>query len=339
MAAPRRNDANRQVVLASRPAGIPGPEHFRIREAPRPEIGEGEFLVRNLYLSVDPAMRGWVNTAANYSEPVGIGEVMRAIAVGEVVESRHPDRAVGDLVCGLFGWQDFAASDGDDVWFGHDPRTAPPTAALGVLGINGLTAYFGLLEVGQPKPGETVVVSTAAGAVGSAVGQIAKIEGCRAVGIAGSAEKVRLCREAFGYDAAIDYRADDLDAALAEACPDGIDVYFDNTAGAISDAVYRHLAPRARVAVCGTAALASWDPWPAGPRVERHFLVKRARLQGFLLFDFVERFAEARARLLDWMKAGKLRYREHILDGLDRAPGAIAMLYAGGNTGKLIVKP
>lgn len=333
-----RNDANRRVVLAARPVGIPGPEHFRVQEAPRPEAGDGAFLLRNLYLSVDPAMRGWVNAAANYSEPVGVGEVMRAIAVGEVVESRHPGYAVGEIVCGLFGWQEFAVSDGQDVWFRHDPDAAPVTTALGVLGINGLTAYFGLLEVGRPKPGETVVVSTAAGAVGSAVGQIAKIEGCRTVGLTGSEEKARLCREEFGYDAAIVYRAGGLDAALAEACPDGVDVYFDNTAGAISDAVHRRLAPRARVAVCGTAALASWDPWPSGPRVERHFLVKCASLQGFLLFDFVDRFAEARARLLEWVDSGRLRYREHVLDGLDAAPGAIAMLYAGENTGKLTIR-
>ena len=333
-----RNDSNRQVVLASRPVGVPGADRFAIREASRPQAGEGAFLVRNLYLSVDPAMRGWVNAAANYSEPVGVGEVMRAIAVGEVTESRHPEYAVGETVCGLFGWQEFAVSDGGDVWFRHNPAKAPVTAALGVLGINGLTAYFGLLEVGRPRPGDTVVVSTAAGAVGSAVGQIAKIAGCRAVGIAGGPEKAHRCVDEFGFDAAFDYRADDLDAALAEACPRGVDVYFDNTSGEISDAVHRHLAPRARVVVCGTAAVASWDPWPTGARVERHILVKRARMEGFLLFDFADRFAAARARLLEWIDAGSLRYREHILDGLESAPGAIAMLYAGENTGKLMIR-
>ena len=333
-----RNDGNRQVALASRPDGIPRAEHFRIREAPRPEPGDGEILVRNLYLSADPAMRGWVSAVANYSEPVAVGEVMRAIAVGEVAESRRPGYAPGEIVCGLFGWQEFAISDGANVWFRHDPADAPVTTALGVLGINGLTAYFGLLDVGRPRPGDTVVVSTAAGAVGSAVGQIAKIAGCRTVGIAGGAEKARLCREEFGYDAAIDYRAGDLDAALAAACPDGANVYFDNTAGPISDAVYRHLAQGARVAVCGTAALASWDPWPAGSRVERHFLVRRASLQGFLLFDFAARFAEARARLLGGLGGGKLRYREHILDGIDKAPRSVALLYAGENTGKLLIR-
>ena len=334
-----RNDSNRQVVLASRPVGIPRAEHFRIREEPRPQPEQGCFLVRNLYLSVDPAMRGWVNAAANYSDPVGVGDVMRAIAVGEVIESRHPEYEDGEIVCGLFGWQEFAVSDGGDVWFRHDPDSAPASTALGVLGIAGLTAYFGLLEVGCPRPGDTVVVSTAAGAVGSAVGQIAKIAGCRVVGIAGGPEKTRRCLDEFGYDAAIDYRADGLDAALGEACPRGVDVYFDNTSGEISDAVHRRLAPRARIVVCGTAAVSSWDPWPAGARVERHILVKRARMEGFLLFDFADRFAEARARLLEWVDAGTLRYREHVLDGLESAPGAIAMLYAGENTGKLLIRP
>jgi NADPH-dependent curcumin reductase CurA len=294
--------------------------------------------VRNLYLSVDPAMRGWVNAAANYSEPVAIGAVMRSIAVGEVIESKLDGYATGDVVCGMFGWQEFAAAGAGDIWFKHDPAMAPVSTALGVLGINGLTAYFCLLDVGQPQAGETVVVSTAAGAVGSAVGQIAKLKGCRAVGIAGGAEKVTQCRDEFGYDAAIDYKTADLDVELAAACPDGIDVYFDNTAGRISDAVYRQLAMRARVAICGTASIANWEPWPEGPRVERHLLVKRARMQGFLLFDYADRFAEARKQLADWLNAGKLTYREDVLGGLEAAPGAIQRLYAGQNRGKQLIK-
>jgi len=333
-----RNDVNRQVILVSRPDGIPQAGHFELRDGSVPETGDGQFLVRNLYLSVDPAMRGWVSAVANYSEPVALGSVMRAIAVGEVIESRHPDYAAGELVCGLFGWQEMAASDGSDVWFKHDPTLAPISTALGVLGINGLTAYFGLLDVGQPKAGETVVVSTAAGAVGSAVGQIARIQGCRTVGITGSDDKVALCREAFGYDAAVNYHGDDLDGDLAAACPDGIDVYFDNTAGRISDAVYRQLNVGARCAICGTASISSWEPWPEGPRLERHLLVKRARAQGFLLFDFQDRFAEARMQLAAWLADGRLSYREEVLDGLDHAPGAIARLYAGENRGKLLIK-
>ena len=331
-------ERNRQVVLIARPEGIPQAGHFALREVPVPKPGEGQFLIRNRYLSVDPAMRGWVSAAANYSAPVALDAVMRSIAVGEVIASNHPDYPVGEHVCGMFGWQEYAVSDGADVWFRHDPEEAPLSTALGVLGINGITAYFALLEIGRPKPGDTVVVSTAAGAVGSAVGQIAKILGCRTVGITSGDAKIALCREVYGYDAAISYRSGDLDAALAEACPDGVNVYFDNTAGAISDAVYRHLAVGARCVVCGTASVSSWDAWPTGPRVERHTLVKRAAIQGFLVFDYAGRFEEARTQLAVWLADGRLAYREEVLDGLELAPGAIAHLYAGGNLGKLVIR-
>ncbi len=326
---------NREVILAARPVGIPEARHFELREAPMPEAGGGEFLVRNRFLSVDPAMRGWVNAAANYSQPVAIGAVMRSFAAGEVVRSNHPDYAPGDLVCGMFGWTEYCVSDGANVVFRHDLAEAPLSASLGV---NGITAYFALLDIGAPKPGETVTVSTAAGSVGSAVSQIAKIKGCRTVGLTGSGEKVRQCLAEFGYDATIDYRAGDLDRALAEACLDGVDVYFDNTAGAISDAVYRRLNIAARCVVCGTASEASWEPWPEGPRVERHLLVKRARIEGFLLFDYAARYQEARAQLAEWLSQGKLTYREQVLDGLHEAPGAISRLYAGENHGKLLIR-
>jgi NADPH-dependent curcumin reductase CurA len=205
--------------------------------------------------------------------------------------------------------------------------------------MNGITAYLALLDIGQPKAGETVVVSTAAGAVGSCAGQIAKLFGCRTVGIAGGPEKTALCTDVFGYDAAIDYKATpDLDAALTDACPDGVDVYFDNTAGAISDAVMRHLAIRARIIVCGTASISSWVPWPAGPRLERHLLVRRARMQGFLLFDYAGRFDEAIAQLTQWLREGKLRYREDVLDGIEAAPDAIAGLYRGENLGRRLIR-
>jgi len=330
---------NRQVLLKSRPPAIPQAEHFEIVAAPMPEPGAGQFLVKNLYLSVDPAMRGWVSAVANYAKPVGLGEVMRSRTVGEVVVSRHPDYRAGEHVVGWLGWQDYAVSDGKGIIRRIEERDIPLSAALGVLGMNGVTAYFGLLEVGQPKAGETVVVSTAAGAVGSAVGQIAKLKGCRTVGIAGGAEKVRLCREDFGYDAAIDYKATaDLDAALAAACPQGVDVYFDNTSGRISDAVLRHINKRARIVVCGTASLSSWDPWPSGPRVERHLLVKSARMEGFLVFDYENRTQEAVPQLAHWVREGKLRYREDILEGLDRAPDSIAGLYRGENLGKRLIK-
>ena len=333
------NLVNRRVLLRERPKGVPGPEYFTLEEAPLRELGAGEFLVHNRFLSADPAMRGWVNDAPNYSPPVPLGEVMRAFAVGEVVASRHPDYAEGETVSGMFGWQRFAISDGANVTRKVTETDLPTSLALGVLGLNGVTAYFGLLEVGAPKQGETVVVSTAAGAVGACVGQIAKIHGCRTVGIAGGAQKVALCREAFGYDAAIDYKgAAGLDEELKAACGHGVDVYFDNTCGPVSDAVMRHLATGARIAICGTAAIADWAPWPDGPRVHRQLLVKRARIQGFLIFDYAHRYAEALAQLAEWVRAGKLAYREHILDGLAEAPGAIQMLYRGENRGKLLIK-
>lgn len=322
----------------SRPSGIPRAEHFELAEATVPELREGQFLVRNEYLSVEPAMRGWVSAVANYSKPVGIGEVMRSFAAGEIVASRHPAYAEGDKVMGLLGWQRYAVSDGSAITRKVKETDLPLSLSLGVLGLNGVTAYFALLEVGQPRPGDTVVVSTAAGSVGSAVGQIAKIAGCHTIGIAGGKEKARLCRELFGYDAAIDYKEDGLEAALSGACPKGVDVYFDNTAGTISDSVMRQLASGARVVICGTASVASWDPPPMGPRVERHVLVKRARIQGFLVFDYQHRYEEAVARLADWVRAGSLRYREDILEGLESCPDAIAGLYRGDNLGKRLIR-
>lgn len=329
---------NRQVYLAERPDDIPQAHHFALREVPAVVPGADEMLIANRYLSVDPAMRGWVNAVANYSDPVEVGAVMRSICVGEVIASNHPDYAVGEIVCGLFGWQSFAISDGSDVWFRHGEADLPIQLSLGVLGINGITAYHALLDIGQPKAGETVVVSTAAGAVGSAVGQIARLKGCRTVGITSSEEKMELCRDVYGYDAAISYRGPDLTADLAAACPDGVDVYFDNTAGAISDTVYQQLAVRARCVVCGTASISNWDPWPEGPRLERHLVVKRARIEGFLLFDHTDRFDEARSALAGWVRDGSLRFREEVLGGLEAAPGAIAHLYSGANTGKLLIK-
>ncbi|MBI1396689.1 MAG: zinc-binding dehydrogenase [Betaproteobacteria bacterium] len=329
---------NRQVRLKSRPSGIPQAEHFEIVAAPVPELREGQVLVRNIYLSVDPAMRGWVNAAANYSEPVPIGAVMRSFATGRVVASRDPAYAPGDYVTGMFGWQDYAAVHAASIDRKIVERDLPLSTSLGVLGLNGVTAYFGLLEVGQPKAGETVVVSTASGAVGSCVGQIAKLVGCRTVGIAGGAEKVRLCRELFRYDEAIDYKAGDLDHALAAACPEGVDVYFDNTAGSITDAVMKRLRPHARVVICGTASISAWDPPPEGPRVERHLLVKRARMQGFVVLDYADRYHEALEALAGWIREGAIDYREEIVDGIEHAPGSIAALYRGENLGKRLVR-
>jgi len=333
-----KNDQNQQVILTSRPQDIPQAENFELRDGQRRDPADGEILVRNHYLSVDPAMRGWVSDVPNYSEPVGLGDVMRSIAIGEIIESRHPDYAVGEYVSGLFGWQEYAVTDGSDISYRVDPADGPLSASLGILGINGITAYFGLLDVGQPKPGDTVVVSTAAGAVGSAVGQIAKIKGCKTVGITGSDEKVERCRTAYGYDNALNYKDPDWRAKLAEYCPDGVDVYYDNTAGVISDEVHSNLTVGARVVICGTASVSSWTDWPQGPRIERHLLVKRARMQGFVIFDYADRYAEARSELAQWIRDGVLSYDEDILDGLEHAPGAIARLYAGANTGKLLIR-
>ena len=329
---------NRQVRLKSRPAGIPQAENFELASASVPALGEGQVLVRNIYLSAEPAMRGWVSAVANYSEPVALGAVMRSLAVGRVEQSRHQDFKLGEFVTGMFGWQDYAVLEAQAIQRKVAASDVPISTALGVLGLNGLSAYFGLLEAGAPKPGETVLVSTAAGAVGSCVGQIARIMGCRSVGIAGGPEKLRLCLDEFGYDAAIDYKAAELDAALAAACSAGIDVYFDNTAGAISDAVMQRLNVGARVVICGTASIASWDPLPQGPRVERHLLVKRARMQGILIFDYAQRFPEGLAKLTEWVRAGRIRYREDILEGIEEAPGSIAGLYRGENLGKRLIR-
>ncbi|HUK60976.1 MAG TPA: NADP-dependent oxidoreductase [Stellaceae bacterium] len=328
----------RQVVLKSRPNGIPEAQHFEIVTGAVPEPGERSFVVKNKFLSVEPAMRGWVNAVQNYSRPVAIGEVMRAYTAGEVAASRHSAFKEGDKVMGQFGWQEYALSDGAGVRLVRE-TDLPLSLSLGVLGLNGRTAYFGLLDLGEPRPSDTVVVSTAAGSVGSAVGQIAKIMGCRTVGIAGGTEKVRLCRELFGYDAALDYKSERaLGAAVAAACPGGVNIYYDNTSGAVSDAVLPSLAVGARVVICGTASVASWDPPPMGPRVERHLLVKRARMQGFVAFDFEHRTEEAVARLAAWVREGKLRYSEDILDGIESCPGAIAGLYRGENLGKRIIR-
>lgn len=332
------NLTNRQVVLKARPQGIPQAEHFDIRTAPVPELKDGEVLVRNLYLSVDPAMRGWVNAAANYSDPVAIGEVMRAFAAGRVIASRNPRYPEGSLVMGLLGWQDYAVTDGKAIRRQVLEADLPLSLSLGVLGLNGVTAYFALNACGEPKAGETVVVSTAAGAVGSVVGQLARHLGCRAVGIAGGADKARLCVEEFGFDAALDYHGPDMAQALAQACPDGVDVYFDNTAGRISDTVIPLINRHARIVICGTASVSSWDPWPSGPRVERHLLNKAARMQGFLVWDYEHRYEEAIAVLAPLVRKGRLRYREEILDGIEAAPGSIADLYQGKNMGKRLIR-
>lgn len=329
---------NRRVLLTSRPKGVPEADHFTVDECTVPELGDGEVLIKTDYWSIDPAMRGWANEAPNYIPPVKLGAVMRSFAVGNVVASRNSDYAEGDVVSGMLGWQRYVVSDGSNVERKFTTTDLSPSLALGVLGLNGLTAYFGLLENCEPKPGDTVVVSSAAGSVGSAVGQIANLKGCRTVGIAGSDEKVKLCKDSFGFEAAINYRTNKLAEALKEACPDGVDCYFDNTCGPITDTVMTQLALGARITICGTVALTDWDPLPVGPRVHRQLMVARARMQGMVIFDYMDRYQEAIVQLATWVREGKIVQNEHILEGADAAREGIKMLYEGKNNGKLLVR-
>lgn len=328
---------NRGVVVRAHGDGVPAPEWFELRPLPMPRIAAGGVIVRMLYASVDPAMRGWLSREANYLR-VPIGEVMRAHGVGEVVESDHPAYAAGDLVYGFFGWATHYAAAAQDIWWKIDTAIAPEPVWLNLFGLNGLTAWIGFHHFGRPAAGETVLVTTAAGGVGSVVGQLAKAAGLRAIGVAGGVEKARLAEREFGYEHVIDYRAtSDMEAAIAAACPEGIDLFYDNVGGAQADAAFRHMRSRGRIVQCGTASIPSWSPWPDGPRRERDVLVRRLSWAGFIAFDHADMFPGALARLVDLHRAGKLRSREEIWAGLDRAPHAIAALYRGANHGKLCI--
>ncbi len=331
-------EVNRQIILAARPEGLPNETDFKLVEAPMPKLGEGQFLVKINYLSVDPYMRGRISEIKSYAEPVAIGDVMVGGTVGRVIDSRHQDYNQGDVVVGYFGWQEYAVSDGAEVQR-FDTSLAPMSTALGVLGMPGMTAYFGMLEIGQPKSGETVFVSGAAGAVGSLVGQIAKIQGCRVVGSAGTREKVDWLLEDLGFDAAFNYKeTGDYVAKLKEVCPEGIDVYFDNVGGKLTDAVFLHINEKARVVVCGQIDQYNVTRLPRGPRFLWHLIVKRARVEGFLVFDFAERYSEGQQQIAEWIKAGKVKYRETIVDGLENAPRAFIGLFSGENLGKQLVR-
>jgi hypothetical protein len=329
---------NKQITLAVRPVGFPKESDFRLVEAPVPTPGPGQFLVQSLYLSVDPYMRGRMNAAKSYAPPVELGGVMVGGVVGQVVESRHSRFAAGEIVEGYFGWQQYALSDGAGVRK-VDPSLAPISTALGVLGMPGLTAYFGLLEIGKPQPGETVVVSGAAGAVGSLVGQIAKIQGCHVVGIAGTDEKARYVVEELGFDSAFNYKsARNYRAKLKTLCPQGIDVYFDNVGGAITDAVIPLLNVRARLVICGQISQYNLERPEMGPRWLWALIVKQARAEGFLVFQFADRFEEGIRQMAQWLKEGKLKYRESIIEGLENAPRAFIGMLKGENIGKQLVK-
>lgn len=329
---------NRQVRLTSRPNGIPQAEHFSLVTAPVAAPGEGEMLVENRYLSVDPAQRGWSNDEGNYSAPVPLNTPMRALAVGEVVESNTREFSVGEFVYGWFGWQRYCVTTPDSVLRRVAPSALPLSANLSLLGMNGLTAYLAFHGLGDPKPGEHVLVSTAAGSVGSFVGQLAQIAGCRAVGLTSSADKIAQAKARYGYQDMINYReATDLGAAIRAACHEGNDIFFDNTGGAIADAAIRTMRLRGRIIQCGTAANASWTPVPAGPRPEREILTRRLRWSGFIIFDHLAEFEAAATRLAELALAGRIVHDEEILPGLEHAPGAIAQLYRGENHGKLII--
>jgi hypothetical protein len=330
--------SNRLIRVASRPTGIPQVDHFYVDVAPIAPLEEGQIRVRNQWLSVEPAMRGWLTDASNYASPVAVGDVMRALCAGTVVDSRTDAYRPGDAVIGWFGWQEQAAVSAESVVHKITRADLPMSLYLGVLGLNGVTAAVALERIGRPKAGDTVVVSTAAGGVGSCVGQLAKLQGCRTVGLTSSSEKANVCRELFDFDHVINYRTDDIDAVLRRVCPAGVDVYFDNTAGAISDAVMPNLAVGARVVVCGTASIAQWAPVPLGPRVERILLTRRAGMQGFLMFDHMDVYGHYVDKLAELVSAGRLRYQEDISDGLESALDAIASLYRSENTGKRLIR-
>ena len=327
---------NHRFTLAARPVGLAKPTDFAFEEEDLREPRDGEFVVKVQYISLDPAMRGWMNEGKSYVPPVAIGEVMRAAAIGSVLESKHPGFAVGTHVTGVFGVQEYAISNGDGVT-PIDPRLAPLPVMLDTLGMPGLTAYFGLLDIGKPVAGNTVVVSGAAGAVGSVVGQIAKIHGCRAVGIAGGPDKCRYLGE-IGFDAAIDYKAGDVKARLREHCPKGIDVFFDNVGGDILDAALTQLARRARVIICGAISQYNNTTPVKGPSNYLSLLVNRASMTGMVVFDYTPRFAAAIGEMAQWMAAGKLRSREDIVRGLAQFPQALVKLFTGENHGKLMLE-
>ncbi len=329
---------NRQWVLARRPRGLVSAEDFRWVESAAPEPAEGEVLVRNLYLSCDPTQRGWM-AADTYMPAVKIGEVMRSFAAGKVIASRDPSFKPGELVQGLLGWQDYAIARAGTP---SSPTPVPPgvplETAMSALGLTGITAYFGLLEIGRPQPGETVVVSGAAGATGSAVAQIAKIKGCRAIGIAGGPEKCRYLTGELGLDAAIDYKGEDVAARLGQLCPKGIDVYFDNVGGDILDAALSCLAMRGRVVLCGAIARYSDRGVAPGPKNYLSLLVRRGRMEGFIVLDFFPRAGEAVAALAGWIREGKLKDRVDVQEGLENAPATLARLFKGENRGKQLLK-
>lgn len=333
---------NRRVVLASRPHGEPKAENFRLETTPIPQPAAGQVLLRTVYLSLDPYMRGRMSDAPSYAPPVQIGQVMVGGTVSRVQASQHPDFKPGDWVLGYDGWQEYALSDGTGLR-NLGAQLAHPSRLLGVLGMPGFTAYMGLLDIGQPQPGETVVVAAASGAVGSVVGQVAKLKGCRVVGVAGGAEKCRYVVEELGFDACIDHRAADFPAQLAAACPQGIDIYYENVGGAVFDAVIPLLNAKARIPVCGIIAQYNATDLPDGPDrlalLQSLILRKRIKMQGFIIFDdYASHFGEFLHQMGEWLSQGKIKFREDVVDGLENAPQVFFGLLQGKNFGKLVIR-
>jgi NADPH-dependent curcumin reductase CurA len=331
-------EINRRLLLATRPTGMVDASTVRLDEMPVPSPGPGEALVRVRYLSIDPTIRTWMDDAPGYLPPIGIGEVIRGAAIGEVAASNSDHYAVGDLVFGMLGWQDYAVvAEGPG-----GPQVLPPGVepkmALNLFGVNGMTAYFGLLDVGQLKEGDTVVISGAAGATGSAVGQIAQLKGAgRVVGLAGTDEKCRWIVDDLGFDEAINYKTEKVGQRLRQTCPDGIDLYFDNVGGEILDICLGQLALRGRVVLCGAISTYNEQGRPAGPANYRALIGRRGRMEGFIILDYADRFPEAQAAMFEWLAAGQIHHAEHVVDGLQSAPEALNLLFTGGNTGKVIV--
>lgn len=344
------SEKNRQIVLVRNPQGEFASDDFELREGPVPTPDEGEFLVRNHYLSLDPANRLWAAPTETYVPPVRLGDVMRGFTIGEVIESRHPDFQAGEMVQGMDGWQDYGLSNGVnhnsqgriDTWKlnGIQQAGLPLTTGLSVLGTTGLAAYYGLVHVGRPKKGDTVLVSGAAGATGSVAGQIAKIKGCRTIGIAGSDEKCEKLRNEFQYDAAINYKTEDVDAALSRHAPDGVDIYFDNVGGGTLDTALTHIAMGARVVICGAISqYPTAEQGIQGPSNYTFLLFKRASMHGFIVLDhYPDLRAQMENDLIQWLKQGRLHYADEIVEGLENAPEAVNRLYEGANFGKLMVK-
>lgn len=329
---------NRQWRLAARPSGLIKDSDFEWHEDTISPPAEGQVLIRNIYLSIDPTYRVWMNESESYMPPVAIGEVMRGGAVGVIEQSRNTEFEEGDIVQGLLGWQDYALDDGTGIVKLLKDASIPMTHYLGIFGGNGLAAYFGLMDIGQPKEGETLVVSAAAGGVGSLVGQIGKIKGCKVVGIAGSDEKCDWITNELGFDAAINYKKENVSQSLSHHCPDGIDIYFDNVGGEILDAVLDQINLHARIVLCGLISQYNASEPVLGPHNYVNILYKRARIEGFIVLDYLDRVMEAMTDLGTWLFEGKLQYNVDIVDGLENAPEAVNMLFDGSNRGKLVVK-